>query len=105
MITSLIIRKIDWAGGLWYTAIMILIVRIPDALAKRLAAVGASPERVALDALQHAADDLERGQRAAAGAIVERTPTEAAARMRRSRPSNVLPEGITIRDLMSYGRA
>lgn len=101
MITFLIMGKIDRSGGLWYTARMTLIVRIPDDLAKRLAAVGASPERVALEALQHAADDLER----AAVAIVDRTPAEAAARMRRSRPGNVLPEGITIRDLMSYRRA
>jgi predicted transcriptional regulator len=83
---------------------MNLTVRIPDDLAKRLTAVGASPERVALEALQHAADDLERGQRAA-GAAVDRTPAEAAARMRRSRPGNVLPEGMTVRDLMTYGRA
>lgn len=84
---------------------MNLTVRIPDELAARLAAVGASPERVALEALRHAADDLERAQRAAAGAVTRRSPAEAAARMRRSRPGNVLPEGTTIRDLMTFGRA
>jgi hypothetical protein len=84
---------------------MNLIVPIPEELAKRLAAVGASPERVALEALQHAADDLERGQRAAAEAVVGRTPAEAAARIRSSRPGNVLPEGVAIRDLINHGRA
>jgi len=84
---------------------MNLTVRIPDDLAARLAAVGASLERVALEALQHVADDLERAHRAAASAIVRRTPAEAAARIRQSRASNLLPEGVTIRDLMTFGRA
>lgn len=98
MITPFIIGKIDTAGNLRYPAAMNLTVHIPDDLARRLAAVGASPERVALEALRHAADDLER----AAGA---RTPAAAAARMRRSRAGNVLPDGVTIRELMTHGRA
>ena len=101
MITCFIIRNIDWAGGLWYTAIMTLIVRIPDDLAKRLAAVGASPERVALDALQHAADDLERARRAEA--IVSRTPAEAAARII-ARRKGVTLGGFTIKELINEGR-
>jgi Arc/MetJ-type ribon-helix-helix transcriptional regulator len=34
-----------------------------------------------------------------------RTPAEAAARMRENRKGNVLPDGVTIRDLMTHGRA
>lgn len=84
---------------------MNLTVRIPDDLAARLAAVGASPERVALEALHRAADALERAHRETAGAGPRRTPAEAGARMRHARAGNVLPEGVTIRDLMTFGRA
>lgn len=38
-------------------------------------------------------------------AQAKRTPAEAAARMREQRAGNVLPEGVTIRDLMTHGRA
>lgn len=82
---------------------MTLIVRIPDDLAARLAAVGASPERVALDALRHAADDLERAQSAAAGAVTPRSPAEAAARIRERRKGVTLG-GLTIKELISEGR-
>jgi hypothetical protein len=34
-----------------------------------------------------------------------RSPAEAAARMRSSRAGNKLPEGVTIRDLLTYERA
>jgi hypothetical protein len=89
---------------------MNLILRIPDELAERLTAAGASPERLALDALRRAADELERppqpvteivddagARRAAARA--------AAARIRQARAGTTLPEGVTIRALVSYGRA
>jgi hypothetical protein len=89
---------------------MNLILRIPDELAKRLTAAGASPERVALDALRKAADELGRrsqplveivddaeARRAAARA--------AAARIRQARAGTTLPAGMTIRDLVNYGRA
>jgi hypothetical protein len=35
----------------------------------------------------------------------KRTPAEAAARMLANRKLHPLPEGMTIRDLMTYGRA
>ena len=103
MITSFIMRNLDRVAGLWYTAIMNLTVHIPDDLAKRLDAVGASPERVALEALQHAADDLERTQRAAASSLVRRTAAEAAARIRERRKGVTLG-GLTIKELVNEGR-
>lgn len=45
---------------------MNLTVDIPDELAERLKAAGASPERAVLDALRRTADDLERAQHPAA---------------------------------------
>jgi hypothetical protein len=35
----------------------------------------------------------------------KRTPAEAAARLRELREGNVLPDGISLRDLMTHGRA
>ena len=84
---------------------MNLIVHIPETLATRLTAAGANPEHLALVALAQAADELERGRQAAASEVVRRTPAEAAARIRASRASNILPEGVDIRDLMTHGRA
>ncbi len=84
---------------------MNLTVRIPEPLAARLAAAGVNPEPLVLAALSHAADELERGQHAVPAEPPRRTPAEAAARMRAARTGNVLPEGITIRDLLTHGRA
>jgi hypothetical protein len=84
---------------------MNLILKIPETLAARLAAAGADPEHLALAALQQAANELERGQQSGAPNAARRTPSDAAARMRASRAGNILPEGVTIRDLMTHGRA
>jgi hypothetical protein len=83
---------------------MNVTLHIPESLAARLRAAGASPEQVALDALQRAADDLERGQPAASGLVQPRSPAAAAARIRLSRPGNVLPNGVSVRDLMTHWR-
>ena len=96
-------RNLDRAGGLWYTAIMNLTVHIPDDLAARLTALGVNPERVALEAWRHTADDLERAQRAPAGAVTRRSPAEAAARIRERRKGVTLG-GLTIKELISEGR-
>ena len=77
------------------------IVHIPDDLASRITAAGVNAESVALQALRQAAEELERARRVTG----RRTPAEAAARMRQSRSGNTLPDGISIRDLMTYGRA
>ena len=84
---------------------MNVILNIPETLAARLTAAGANPEHLALMALQQAADQLERAQQAGAPKPPHRTPSDAASRMRASRPGNVLPEGVSIRDLLTHGRA
>jgi hypothetical protein len=89
----------------WHDQTMNLILNIPETLAARLAAAGADPEHLALLALQQAANELERLQQAGAPKAPHRTPSDAASRMRASRLGNVLPEGVSIRDLMTHGRA
>jgi hypothetical protein len=84
---------------------MNLVLHIPEPLAARLVATGASPEYLALAALRQVADELERNQKVATGEVSRRTPAEAAARMRASRAGHVLPEGVSIRDLLTDGRA
>jgi hypothetical protein len=111
MITSFIILNIDWAGGLWYSAIMNLTVHIPDDLARRITAAGVNPEHVALEALRQAAEEMESRQHAAALAAADevrnpalRTPAEAAARII-ARRKGVTLGGFTIKELINEGRA
>ena len=85
---------------------MNLIVRIPDEHAARVR--GADPERLeraALEAVLRAAADGAQEQRAMDGFASDLSPQEAAVRMRAARPGNQLPPGVSIRDLMTYGRA
>jgi len=85
---------------------MNLIVRIPDEHAARVSS--ADPERLeraALEAVLRAADDGLREPRAMAGIASDLSPQEAAARMRAARLGNRLPPDVSIRDLMTYGRA
>jgi hypothetical protein len=89
---------------------MNLIVRIPDDLAERVSAADpARLEQAALQAVLRATEDAAesegRDHRAMAGIDSDLSPQEAAARMRAARPGNQLPEGVSIRDLMTYGRA
>ena len=88
---------------------MNLIVHIPDELANRITAAGADPEQLALAALRQAANELERRDSSAAGAaghVADRhaAARAAAARIRENRVGNTLPPGVTIRDLIDYGR-
>jgi hypothetical protein len=85
---------------------MNLIVRIPDELTDRLSGVDpARLERAALEAVLRTADESAReDQPAMAGLSSGLSPQEAAAQMRAARSGNTLPPGMTIRDLMTYGR-
>lgn len=83
---------------------MNLIVHIPDEHAARVS--GADParlERAALEAVLRATEG--RDQHALAGIASDLSPQEAARRMRAARPGNQLPPGVSIRDLMTHGRA
>jgi len=85
---------------------MNLIVRIPDEHAARVSRT--DPERIeraALEAVLRAAEDGAREPCAMDGIASDRSPQEAAARMRAARPGNQLPPGVTIRDLVTYKRA
>ncbi|MFK9832805.1 hypothetical protein ACJEN1_24680, partial [Escherichia coli] len=68
---------------------MALILTIPDDLARRVEAAGKDPARIALDALQAAANAL--------------SATEAAARIRARRQGRTLG-GATIKELINDGR-
>jgi hypothetical protein len=81
---------------------------IPPALAAAIQAAAEDEHRTTDDLVR---DALERyltdwrnrtghGQKKAG-----KTPVEAAARLRELRKGNVLPDGVTIRDLMTHGRA
>jgi predicted DNA-binding protein len=83
---------------------------IPPALLEQLEAMAAAEHRPARDMLREAVERYLRERRALAAAAErpfarELTPREAVARILELRKGNVLPEGVTIRDLMSYGRA
>jgi hypothetical protein len=84
---------------------MNVTLHIPDGIAEVLTEAGADAERLALAALKQAADTFERGKTSTGSENARRAPAEAAARMRESRVGNVLPDGVTIRDLMAHGRA
>jgi hypothetical protein len=76
---------------------------VPPALAAQLQAAAAKQHRQLRDVLRDAVELYLREFRPLPPA--QRSPAEAAARMRESRPGNKLPDGVTIRDLMTYGRA
>ena len=85
---------------------MNLIVRIPDEHAARVTAVDATQlQRVALEAALRATDSAGRDPRAVAGIASDLSPQQAATGMRAARTGNRLPPGVTIRDLMTDGRA
>jgi hypothetical protein len=88
---------------------MNLIVRIPDKHAASVSAADpARLERVALEAVLQAVTAGTGDEPAMAGIAPDapsRTPAEAAARIRASRVGNTLPDGVSIRDLMTHGRA
>ena len=75
---------------------------VPASLAARLSEVADAEHRRPLDVLQDAVDLYIRAKQSSGEP--RRTRAEAAARMRQSRSGNTLPEGVTIRDLMTFGR-
>jgi hypothetical protein len=88
---------------------MNLIVRVPDELADRITSAGGDPEQLALAALRQAADDLAQASHPNAAAGRGEQARRAAAkgagtRIRQNRIGNTLPPGVTIRELINYGR-
>ncbi len=85
---------------------MNFIIRIPDEHAAQVSGADAERlERAALEAVLRATDGGARDQHALAGIATDLSPREAAARMRAARAGNPLPPGLSIRDLMTHGRA
>lgn len=82
---------------------MNVIVRIPEEHTARVSSV--DPERLEQAALEAILRTADADRFAVVGIESKLTPQEAAARMRAARPGNKLPPGVTIRDLMTYGRA
>ncbi len=79
---------------------------IPPALAVQVKAVAEAQHRQPLGVLSDALEQyLESWRSMTLRATMHRSPIEAAARMRRSRSGNVLPDNIIIHDLMTNGRA
>jgi metal-responsive CopG/Arc/MetJ family transcriptional regulator len=87
-------------------------VSIPPALVTELQAAADEEHRptadVVRDALERYLADWRRGGGLAHDGAIDaarRSPAEALARMRERRRGNILPDGATIRDLMTHGRA
>ena len=83
---------------------------IPPALLEQVEAVAAAEHRSARDMLREAIEGYlsARQPHAAPGAgqpPERRTPQEAATRILERRKFHTLPDGATIRDMMTYGRA
>jgi hypothetical protein len=81
---------------------------IPSALAAEIQAAAADEHRSATDIVRDALEHYLADWRKRAGQVPEKprqTPVEAATRLRELRKGNVLPDGMTIEDLMTYGRA
>lgn len=84
---------------------------IPPTLLADIQTVAEDEHRTAAEVVREALErylaEWRKGARLPHGhhRLARRTPTEAAARLRERRTGNVLPEGVTIRDLMTHGRA
>jgi len=83
---------------------------VPPALLAEIQAAADEAHRPAADVVREALErylaDWRNGVRPAHEPVpARRTPAEAAARLRELRKGNVLPDGVTIRDLMTHGRA
>jgi hypothetical protein len=81
---------------------------IPPALLEQVEALAAAERRPASDMLREAVEGYLQKRRALAATNPQqprRTAQEAAARILERRKHHLLPEGETIRDLMTYGRA
>ena len=71
-------------------------------LAQLAASAGRSPDEIVQEAVALWEERQAQQQQAAKR---KHTPAEAAARIRELRKGRFLPEGETIKDLISYGRA
>ena len=79
---------------------------ISPALLAQLEAVAEEEHRPAAEVVREALERyLARSREDTAQRPSRPTPAEAAARMREQRKGTVLPDGVTIRDLIDYGRA
>ncbi len=83
---------------------------IPPSLLEQVEALAAAEHRPAGDMLREAIEGFLRERRAlpaseVAGQQSARTAQAAAARILERRKRHLLPDGVTIRDLMTYGRA
>ena len=82
---------------------------MPPGLLAELKAVAAEEHRTPGELVREAVESylVERRALRQAGheATTAHTPTEAAARILELRKGNLLPPGVTIKDLISYGRA
>ena len=84
---------------------------IPPALVAEIRAAAAAEHRPVAEVVQDALERYLAQRRKDASAarsettLPRRTATEAAARLRERRKGTVLPDGVTIRDLMTHGRA
>ncbi len=81
-------------------------VAIPSALTARIEEAARIQHRPPSDVVRTALEQyLKNSSLPVSNSSGMRSPIEAAARMRQSRPGNTLPEGITLRELMTHGRA
>lgn len=84
---------------------------IPPALLAEIEAAAEQEHRPALDVLQDAvhryidAKHAQHNHLDTEPASAELTPAQAVARILELRKGNDLPDGVTIRDLMTHGRA
>jgi hypothetical protein len=81
---------------------------IPPALAAEIQAAAEAEHRTAADLVKDALERYLTDRRERTSYTREEarpTSAEAATRLRELREGNVLPDGMTIRDLMTHGRA
>ena len=78
---------------------------LPPDLIAEVEALAAVERRSSRDILREAVELYLQDRKPVAEPRPKLTPKEAAARMLQLRKGNVLPDGVTIRDLMTYGRA
>ena len=81
---------------------------IPSALLEQIEALAGAERRPVREMLCEAVESYLQERRSRGGFGVSassRTPQQVAARIRELRRGNVLPDGVTLRELMTYGRA
>jgi hypothetical protein len=79
---------------------------IPPALAAQILAAADDEHRPAAEVVQEALERYLAQRRENVNTTpARRTPAEAAARLLERRKGTLLPDGVTIRDLMTHGRA